>query len=237
MRIGTALRAPAVPTRLMLVLGVLAASDGLYAQSTMGFSRQFAFESTAPTNNHWISIPWNYHPTDVGTVGVLDAEDLCLDLGGFETVGAVIRWNESTSTLSEHLCGTPSPFALSKGVGYGVRNAPGRDIQGAVVGAHDNSHSYSIAASGTSQLSWLSIPYHIRIPENLGVLLVTAEDLCRQVGASEILAIVRWNNAASVFEAYGCGSDLAVPFEIERGEAYGLVNRGTQAISWQPTHY
>jgi hypothetical protein len=135
------------------------------------------------------------------------------------------------------MCGAGSPFALVKGTGYAIRNSFERTIAGTVAGAHDNAYSYSIVASGGSQLSWLSIPYHVRIPENFGELIVTAEDLCRQMGSSEVLAITRWDNDASAYESYGCGSTLAAPFQVNRGEAYGVVNRGAQTIVWQPIHY
>lgn len=206
-------------------------------QPTMGFTRQFNFPYASVTNLHWISIPWKYLPQDTGTIGVLDAEDLCADLGGSQTIAAVLRWNEATSSLVEHPCGAASPFALAEGTGYALRNAAGSGIAGALAGAHDNAFSYSIAATGGSQLSWLSVPYHLRIPEKFGDLLVNAEDLCRQIGSSELLAITRWNNDQSAYEAYGCGSTFVAPFEINRGESYGVVNRATQTIVWQPIHY
>lgn len=205
--------------------------------STMGFARQFDLPPSAGPSLHWISLPWSYQPQDVGTPGVLDAEDLCRDLGGEETVAAVLRWDEPTSTVQEHTCGTENPFALDRGEGYGVRNVPGRTIRGAVVGAHDDAFAYSIPATAGSQLSWLSVPYHLRIPENHGDLGIDAEDLCRQIGLTEVLAVVRWNAAVGAYEAYGCGSELAMPFEIVRGLAYGVINRGQQTLDWQPIHY
>lgn len=217
----------------MIVIPHVALSQG----RTMGFSRVFNFPSAAGSNAHWISLPWNYEPADAGTIGVLDAEDLCEDLGGDVTVAAVLRWDEATSTVVEHGCGNPSPFALVTGVAYGIRNTVGQDIAGVVVGAHDNSFQYTIPATAGSQLSWLSIPYHVRAPENLGNLRVTAANLCLQVGQPELLAVVRWNSDLSVYESYGCGSEFQEPFEIERGQGYGLVNRGTQTIAWQPIHY
>lgn len=203
----------------------------------MGFTRQFHFPATGGQNLHWVSLPWVYQPEDVGTPGVLDAEDLCQDLGGSATIAAVVRWNEASATFVEHTCGAASPFALAVGTAYALRNASGQTIRGALAGAHDNGFSYSIPASGGSQLSWLSIPYHVRIPERQGNPIVTAEDLCRQIGVSEVFAIVRWDEPSAAFQSYGCGSELQSPFEIQRGEGYGVVNRSGQAISWQPIHY
>lgn len=205
--------------------------------ATMGFTRQFYFPAAAGTNLHWIALPWRYQPQDVGTAGILDAEDLCQDLGGEETIAAVVRWNEPSSTLVEHPCGGENPFPVSQGVGYALRNATGQTIQGAVAGAHDNVFSYSLAPSGGSQLSWLSVPYHLRIPENEGDLRVTAEDLCRQIGSSEVLAIIRWDEVSATYKAHGCGSAFQPPFEIVRGKAYGVINRVGQTIEWQPIHY
>jgi hypothetical protein len=66
---------------------------------------------------------------------------------------------------------------------------------------------------------------------------VTAEGLCQQIGASELLAIVRYDSAAGAYRAYGCGSTFESPFQVDTVEGLGLVNRGSQSISWQPLHY
>lgn len=216
---------------------LIATLCGPAAAATMGFTRQFDFPPTTGPNVHWISLPWRYSPQDVGTSGLVDAEDVCQDLGGAPAVAAVLRWNEASSTLIEHACGTGSPFPILKGVGYAVRNGAGRTILGAVAGAHDDLFAYSIPSTSGSELTWLSVPYHLRIPSKPGDLRVTAEDLCRQIGAAEIFAVVRWNETAAAYEAYGCGSALQAPFEIERGTAYGVVNRPGQTIAWQPIHF
>lgn len=226
-----------LPILAVALLFSMASTASSQVAVTMGFTRQFNFPPTTGPNLHWVSLPWVYEPVDVGTIGTLDAEDLCQDLGGEATVGSVLLWNEASSTFTEHACGAGSPFALVEGTAYGIRNAPGATILGAVAGVHDNSFTYSIAPSGGSQLSWLSVPYHLRIPERYGDLLVTAEDLCRQIGSSEVLAIIRWDEPSAAYHAFGCGSDLEAPFEIERGTAYGVVNRTSQTVTWQPIHY
>ena len=86
-------------------------------------------------------------------------------------------------------------------------------------------------------MTWISVPYHLQVPENGGTLRVTAEDLCRQIGSAEVLAILRWDEASASYRAYGCGSSFEAPFEIERGQGYGVVNRPGQTIDWQPLHY
>jgi hypothetical protein len=203
----------------------------------MGFTRQFLFPPTGGANLHWISIPWIYQPLDVGTPGTLDVEDLFQDLGGDQTIAAVVRWDEASSTFVEHPCGAGSPFVLAQGIAYGLRNVPGQTINGALAGAHDNAFSYSVPPTGGSQLSWLSVPYHVRIPEKHGDLRVTAEDLCRQIGSSTVLAIMRWDEPSGAYQVCGCGSALQAPFEVARGEGYGVINRPGQTINWQPTHY
>jgi len=221
-----------------VLVGLLVALlSPLATASTMGFTRQFYFPPGTPPTLHWIALPWSYQPQDVGTAGVLDAEDLCQDLGGSATVEAILRWDEATSTFEEYLCATTGPFPLSVGESYGVRNVSGETILGAVAGTHDDAFSYSIAPTGGSQLSWLSVPYHLRIPEKHGDLNIDAEDLCRQIGSSEVLTVVRWSDEAGAFEAYGCGSDFEAPFEITRGDGYGVINRSGQTIDWQPIHY
>jgi len=229
-------RKPTLGVRLLGVgwLFFLASSSGA---STMGFTRHFHFPPGTEPNLHWISLPWSYQPEDVGTLGALDAEDLCEDLGEAGSIASILRWDEPTSTFIEYPCGTENPFLLNQAEGYGVRGSPGQTVQGFVVGVHEDSFAYSISPSGGSQLSWLSIPYHMKVPEKHGDLTINAEDLCRQIGLAEVLAIVRWDDAADVFESYACGSELETPFEILRGESYGVVNRSGQTIQWHPIHY
>ncbi len=86
-------------------------------------------------------------------------------------------------------------------------------------------------------LHFISLPYHLALPDAGGQEdLVDAEDLCIQVG-TELFSVLRWNEATGRFEAYLCGSEFAVPFELEQGVAYGLVNVDGGTIQWQPTHY
>lgn len=228
-------RASSSVSTSLILLALLISTPAM--ASTMGFTRQFDFPPSAGPSLHWIALPWKYQPQDVGTPGTLDAEDLCQDLGGEATVAAILRWDEATSTFGEHLCGSGDPFPLVLGEGYGLRNVPGQTIRGAVAGVHNDSFAYSIPVSGSSQLSWLSVPYHLRIPEKQGDLRIDAEDLCRQIGSTEVLAIVRWDADVGAYEAYGCGSELQEPFEVVRGEAYGVINRAQETIDWQPTHY
>jgi hypothetical protein len=200
----------------------------------MGFKHNVTFEATPAAALRWLSLPYLYTPQDAGTPGTLDAEDLCQDLDG---IAAVLRWDEPTSTFAEHPCGEPSAFALEQGIGFGIRLGPDRHLFSALSGGHDDGFVYSIAPSGGSQLTWLSVPLHVRIPEKRGDSRVTAEDLCRQIGETEVIAVVRWNAEAAAYETYGCGSAFHEPFQLVRGEAYGVVNRSNQTIDWQPIHY
>lgn len=222
---------------LFLGIAIASAIPGVSSADSTGFTHKFSFPPTAGPNLHWISLPWDYQPIDFGTVGVLDAEDLCHDLGSVGSVAGVVRWDEATSTFEEHLCGAVDPFPLTQAISYAVRTAPGGMIIGAVAGAHDDAFGYSIPPSGGSQVTWVSVPYHLQIPENGGTLRVTAEDLCRQIGGAEVLAILRWDEAIAAYRAYGCGSTFEAPFEIERGQGYGVVNRPGQTIDWLPLRY
>lgn len=215
-------------------LALLLAAGDAGAQSTMGFKHNVVLEAISTPALLWLSLPYLYTPQDVGTPGTLDAEDLCQDLDG---IAAVLMWDEPSSTFDEHLCGDPSPFALEQGTGVGIRLEPVRHLFAALSGGHDDAFAYSIPPSGGSQLTWLSVPLHVRIPEKGGDSRVTAEDLCGQIGETEVLAIVRWNREAVAYETYGCGSDFHEPFQLVRGEAYGVVNRANQTIDWQPVHY
>jgi len=219
---------PAVAALLLL----LASHAG--AQSSMGFKHNVILDATSTPALHWLSLPYLYAPEDAGTPGILDAEDLCQDLDG---IAAVLAWDEPSSTFVEHLCGDPSPFALEQGIGVGIRLEPVRHLFAPLSGSHDDGFAYSIPPSGGSQLTWLSVPNHVRIPEKLGDSRVTAEDLCRQIGETEVLAIVRWSRDDGAYEAYGCDSVFHEPFQLVRGEAYGVVNRTNQTIDWLPIHY
>lgn len=221
-------------SRAAVVLLLLLLAGQAAAQSSMGFKHNVVLEATSAPALHWVSLPYLYTPQDVGTPGTLDAEDLCQDLDG---IAAVLKWDESTSTFVQHLCGDPSPFALEQGLGFGIRLEPVRHFSAALSGGHDDGFAYSIPPSGGSQLTWLSVPLHVRIPEKLGDSRVTAEDLCQQIGETEVLAIVRWNPNAAAYESYGCGSAFHEPFQLVRGQAYGVVNRSSQTIDWQPIHY
>lgn len=219
-----------------------AASSGATARSvegafpsTMGFKKRLILSATPGPSIHWLSLPYRYEPEDVGTIGVVDAEDLCQDVGVGGGVTTVLRWDEPTSTIVEHACGNPSPFALQAGQAYGIRRTPNWSLSANLAGGHDDALSFSIPASGTSQLSWVSVPYHLRNATNNDP--VTAEGLCQQIGTSELSAIVRYDPAAGAYRAYGCGSTFESPFQVDTVEGLGLVNLGSQTISWQPLHY
>jgi hypothetical protein len=82
------------------------------------------------SNLSWVSPP--YHaaiPDRAGILGVADAEDLCLAIGE-ETVFAIVRWDETQSAYTAHVCGSvfDEGFELTVGEGYGLVNAEGQDI-------------------------------------------------------------------------------------------------------------
>ena len=214
--------------------GVESQSVGTFSAS-MGFKQRLLLSASPSSSVHWLSLPYRYEPVDVGTLGVVDAEDLCQDAGEGGGISAILRWNEATSTIVEHPCGNPSPFALLEGLAYGIRRLPNWSLSASLAGGHDAAFTHSIPATGGSQLSWVSIPYHIKNATNQS--RVTAEGLCQQIGNSEVLAIVRYDATAGVYGAHGCGSVFEPPFLVTAGEAFGLVNRGSQTISWQPLHY
>lgn len=201
----------------------------------MGFKQAVDLTKAQIERVHWLSLPYRYAPADVGTPGVVDAEDLCQDLGGGWLLG-ILRWHEPTSTFIEHTCGGPSPFPLVKGMGYGIRIAPNYHVRTDVGGGHDDDFTFSIPPTGGSQMSWISLPYHLK-KLSFGPGPFTAEDLCRQIGVSEVKAIVRHDTATGIFHAYVCGSTFEQPFEIKRGTAYGVINQTGQTITWQPEHY
>ena len=218
----------------ILLVALLAAGTAA-AQSTTGFKLNLSFKSSLAPTLHWLALPYLYCPTDIGDPGILDAEDLCQDLG--DGITSVLRWDEVSSAFQEHLCGDPSPFALDEGIGYGLRLQADWTFSAAITGGHDDGFAYSIAPSGGSQLTWVSVPYHVRAAGKPAGSTVTAEDICQQIGETDVVAVLRWNGELGAYETYGCGSAFQPPFDIVRGEAYGLVNRPNQTIDWQPVHH
>lgn len=234
---GTRLRRCGYLAAVVVAFGAGAVAAG--GASNMGFTRSLNTPSDPDPRLLWLSIPFRYPREGAGVPGTVDAEDLCEDLGEgiAASISAVVRWDEPSSTFVEHPCGGGTPFVLTVGTGYAVRILPGTTLLTSFTGGHDNDFSFSIPPSGDSQLSWLSVPYHLRIPSNGGDLQISAEDLCLQIGASEVFAIVRWDDATDAYQAYGCGSAFESPFEVIRGQSYGVVNRPGQTIAWQPVHF
>lgn len=214
-----------------LVCVLLAASTAPPILANMGATHWFRFDWTPSSANlHWVSLPLLYSPTT--------AEGLCLDLGGATGITEVHRWDEATSRFVVHVCGGATPFALIKGMAYGIVNASGVRIEAVVAGSHDDAFVYTLAPTAGSNLTWVSLPYHLKLPEVAGTPTgADAEDLCRSIGLSEVLAIVSWDETPQAFVTYACGSTLDTPFGLEVGEGYGLINRPGQTITWQPPHW
>ncbi|NJL29181.1 MAG: hypothetical protein HC897_15515 [Thermoanaerobaculia bacterium] len=203
----------------------------------MGFRSRLSLSTASAERIFWLSLPYRYTPPDVGTPGVVDAEDVCEDFENPAVLG-ILRWNEPTSTFVEHTCGAPSPFPLVKGTAYGVRIASNYNLDVIVSGGHDDAFTFSIPPTTGSQLSWISLPYHLRrtrvnpLPDGF-----TAEDLCQQIGSTEVRAIVRHDTETGIFHTYVCGSTFQTPFLIRDLQAYGVINKPGQTITWQPEHY
>jgi hypothetical protein len=202
--------------------------------SNMGFRVSFRLQPSGFSN--WISVPYLYSPEDFGTPSVVDVEDLCRDLGGSSTVASVLRWDEPSSTFMSWTCGAAgTPFSLVKGTAYGVVNVPGEIVEASLLGAHDNAFAFNIPATTGSNLTWISIPYHHKIPD-LAPSGVDAEDVCRSIG-SAAAAIIRRDAATGTYSAYACASTFDTPFPIAIGTGYGVINSPGQSIVWQVPIY
>lgn len=197
--------------------------------SNMGVALRMQLTST-PEPLHFISLPYIYTP---GT-----AEALCQDLGNSGGVSGILRWDDATSAFVEYSCGSGAgEFTLEGGTGYGVRVDLDRTVDQLVVGIHDDEFDFNFVPASGSNLHWVSLPYHLALPDAGGQEgVVDAEDLCIQIGP-EVFSVLRWNEATTRFEAYLCGSEFSAAFELEQGVAYGLINADGETFSWQPTHY
>jgi hypothetical protein len=196
----------------ILLVMILAAPA---SASNMGFRVNFRLLPSGFAR--WIPVPYFYSPEDFGTPSVVDVEDLCRDLGGTTTVASVSRWDEPSSTFVSWTCGGGgTPFNLVKGTAYGVLNTPGEIIEASLLGAHDNAFAFSTQATTGSSLSWISIPYHHKIPDLAAPSGVDAEDLCQSIG-SAAAAIIRRDATTGTYIAYACTSTLDTPFAIVVG--------------------
>ena len=217
--------------RIGLVLtGVVLLLASAASASNMAFALRLQLGGAAQ-ELRFVALPYQYAPTT--------AEGLCADLGGTAAVAEVVRWDEATSQLVAHPCGTGTEdFPLAEGMAYGVRSAVGAAIDGLLVGTHDPAFAFSIAATAGSSLSFVSLPYHAAIADRGGTAGVAdAEDLCLAIGSGTVFAIVRWDQGAGAYAAHVCGSVFDEGFPLTVGEGYGLANAEGQAISWTPEHY
>ncbi|MEO8378258.1 MAG: hypothetical protein ABI779_01220 [Acidobacteriota bacterium] len=207
-----------------MMLGVPASA------SNMGFRVSFRLQPTGFAN--WISVPYFYTPEDFGAPNVVDVEDLCRDLGSPTTVASVMRWDEPSSTFVSWTCGAAgTPFNLVKGTAYGIVNVPGELIEASLLGAHDNAFILNVPATTGSNLNWISIPYHHKIPDTAAPSGVDAEDVCRSIG-SAATAVIRRDATTGMYITYACASTLDTPFPIVVGTGYGVINSPGQPIAW-----
>lgn len=166
------------------------------------------------------------------------AELLCQDIGGSSKVASVARWDDASSQFVTHPCGTgTNTFSLTPGHAYAILTAAGQSTDELVVGVHDDAFAYALPPTPSSNLAFVSIPYHHDIPDVAGAEgVVDAEDLCLSVGPG-LWAVVRWDAAAGAYRSYACGSVFDTPFPIAPPEGVGLVNAAGQTIAWQPPHF
>ena len=197
--------------RIGLVLtGVVLLLASAASASNMAFALRLQLGGAAQ-ELRFVALPYQYAPTT--------AEGLCADLGGTAAVAEVVRWDEATSQLVAHPCGTGTEdFPLAEGMAYGVRSAVGAAIDGLLVGTHDPAFAFSIAATAGSSLSFVSLPYHAAIAARGGTAGVV-------------------DQGAGAYAAHVCGSVFDEGFPLTVGEGYGLANAEGQAISWTPEHY
>ncbi len=216
--------------KLRIVMMVVAlALAAPVAASNMAVALRVALDAQ-PRAFHLLSLPYLFEQTT--------AEGLCQELGGSGVVDAVLRWDDAASSWVTHGCGSGSSgFTLQEGTAYGVRLRPYQRIDTLLVGRHDATFSFGIAPGSGSNLSWVSLPYHVALPDAGGVAgAVDAEDLCRSVGP-ELFAVVRWGEGSGRYESHICGSEFGTPFVLEQGVGYGLVNADGATIQWKPPHY
>lgn len=195
---------------------------------TIGFAYKLVRDPTTPARFS-LSLPYVYGPGN--------ASGLCADLGP-GTVANVRTWDEASSRFLVYACsGGANNFTLVPGRAVLVERAPGTTLNALLVGAHDGQLEFDISPTPGSNMTWVSLPYHLALPDAGGIAgVIDAEDLCLDVGAG-LMAVVRWVEEEEVFAAYLCGSTLDQPFPLEVTQGYGLVNAPGEGFSWRPDHF
>ncbi len=87
-------------------------------------------------------------------------------------------------------------------------------------------------ASATSNLYWISIPYHYQPPDANGNGVVDAEDLAQDLQPRSlnrpcttdcaVYEVRHWDESSQSYETWRSGSTLGTPFQIVPGESYGI---------------
>lgn len=216
----------------VLLVAAVAATNA--HASNMGFKKSFVypFDAGGGGNFHWISVPLFYTPAGAPP---LTAQTVC---GEFPSQVVVIRhYVDSTLAYDDYTCGSGSGnFTIAKGESIAINNDFFADINGAVVGSHDNSFRYQYAfdAGGGGNFHWISIPYH-RMFTDAAPPGFDSEDLCTMIGPS-IVVVRHYVDSTLAYDDYTCGSGSG-KFQIPIGEGVAVGNDFFADIDWLPAHY
>ena len=227
--------------KALLTILIVGAAGALLA-SNMGFKLSYNLVNAGTVGNNWVSLPYYYTPADLNSNSLVDAEDLCDDIGGpcaAASSCSIGRWNTATDApVTWTFQGTRgTPFTLTAGESVFVKVKAGTTF--VVVGSHNPSLGYALANAGTVGNNWFSVPYHANLPDNNANSLMDAEDLCDDIGgpcaAASSCTIGRWNTATDAPVTWTCQGTRGTPFTLTTGEGVFIkVNANT---TYTPSHY
>ena len=192
---------------LVAVMLVLMIGTAAFA-SNMGFKINIALSAGGYSN--WVALPLYNSYTDASSVWA----DLT-------NPSQISRWDNASGAYQTYTGSARSTnFTLNKGEGIVIKVSSAENF--IVVGSHDPSFAYSLAAGGYS--NWVAVPYH-----------ETATDASGIWGElTNPSQISRWDNASGAYQTY-TGSARSTNFTLNKGEA--IVIKVSANESWTPAHY
>lgn len=250
-----------VVVALAVAFGTVATTEA----SNVAFHMRLSRTGSPAGTLYWVSIPYDYQPTDSQPNSLVDAEDLVQDLQPANlslpctaaandcAVSEVWRWDPATGQYEVWTGGgtVGTPFELTAGAGYGLVV---QEVGGVSSHMLDLVRAHNPAVELTAcwqadaiNMRWVSLPPHLSIDLSHGISgLLDAEDLGQAMGGpSRVVQVRQFNNTTGVFENWVVGSLYGTPFPIDLDQAYAidltcpnlLGGCGECTWTWVPAHY
>lgn len=215
----------------------LLVAGGLFA-SNMGFKLNYQLTGPGafPVNGtNTISLPYNQQS------GLLSAEDLGNDVGGFNAGGGgpvlqVAKYIKATDGIQSYTggTGTDPDFGLDPGVGYRIQ--VNTDTSYIIVGSHKPGFAVALTGPGAFPVNGsndYSYPYHSTS--------TTSQELGNDVGGfsagggGPVLQVAKYVKSTDGLQSYTGGTGTDPDFALIAGEAY-VIQVNTD-VNYVPSHF